>query len=67
MIDQDVSDKTRKALLGIVDAVSDASGGDAAIGASALCMAVHFFCLSTGWKHESFCTQLMGLKDREGK
>jgi hypothetical protein len=60
-----VSEKTRLMLNKIVDVVSDGSDGDAILGVTSLTLAVHFFCLASGYEHASFVKNLLHLRDRE--
>jgi hypothetical protein len=61
----EISDKTREMLNQIVDLVVEGCAGDAVVGATSLCLAVHFFCEATGYEHESFIKNLKHLRDRD--
>lgn len=61
----DPTPEIRKILKGMVDAVTEHSGGDSNKALTALALAVHFFCRSTNYSHEYFCKQVMDLKERD--
>lgn len=61
----EITDKSRKMLNDIVDLVVEGSEGDAVLGATSLCLAVHFFCEASGYEHDSFVKNLMHLKNRK--
>ena len=65
MSNEEVSAKTRAMLNQIVDLVVEGSEGDAVLGATSLCLAVHFFCEASGYEHDSFVKNLLHLRDRE--
>jgi len=67
MIDDQGIEKTRSMLMKIVDVVNEGSDGDVALGASALSLAVHFFCLASGYEHVAFIKNLNHLKDRDNE
>jgi hypothetical protein len=65
LVPDDVATKTRKMIKGIVDLTTPDEGSDPNIAVTAVCMAAHFLLQATNYSHESFCKQLMGLKERD--
>ena len=63
--EQSVPNKIHKMLNEIVNVVCEGSGRDAAAGASALILAAHFFCTSTGYSHDSFATQFLRMEEKD--
>jgi len=65
LVPENVAERTRKMLKGIVDITTSGNDPDPNIAVTAVCMATHFLMQATNYSHESFCRQLMELKERD--
>jgi hypothetical protein len=57
-------DEIRQMLKDIVSVITSASSPSPTKGLTALALAAHFLCESTGYSHDYYCNQVKGLKER---